>query len=212
MVIDFAALFQRVLDLLTNPRKTWRVIRSESDSGRRLITRYVLLLALLSSACGFLGVILFDSRLSFGDRFLFSLISTLLKLGIFVGSVLVLGNLVNVMAPSFDTERSRNGAYKLVAYVSTPVWVAGFITLVPQLTALAALAGFGYAAYLFHLGSQELLGTPPAKAAGFSAAAVITWFVLALIATWIAIQITGLLFTPALILDGIAKSTSTAIP
>ena len=205
MAIDFAALFQRILDLLTNPHKTWRVIKYEPDRGRRLVTRYVLMLAIIPTACGFLGVVLFDSRLSFGDRFLFSLISSLLKLAIFVGSVFVLGMLVNTMAPSFDTERSDNDSFKLVAYMSTPVWVAGFVTLVPRLTALAALAGFGYATYLFYVGAQELMETPPEKALRFSIASVVSWFVLTLITAWIAVQITGLMFTPALILDGIVQ-------
>jgi hypothetical protein len=209
MNINFAALFQRVLELLTNPRKTWRVIRSETDSGRRLVTRYVLLLAVIPAVCSFLGVILFDSRMTFGDRFAFSLIGAALKLGIFVGSVFVLGMLTHAMAPSFDTAQSQNSSFKLAAYVSTPVCVAGFVTLVPQLTALAALAGFGYALYLFQLGAQELLKTPPEKAWAFSFAAVLTWFVLTLITTWIAIQIAGLMFAPRLLLGELGPASAT---
>ncbi len=191
---------------MTNPHKTWRVIKSEPDRGRQLVARYVLLLTIIPTVCGFLGVILFDSRFSFGDRFLFSLLSSLLKMAIFVGSVFVLGLLVNTMAPSFDTQRSDNDSFKLVAYMSTPVWVAGFVTLVPRLTALAALAGFGYAIYLFYIGAQELMETPPKKALKFSIASVVSWFVLTLITAWMAVQITGLMFTPALILNGIAQT------
>ena len=73
----------------------------------------------------------------------------LFLLGVFVGSVFILGLLVNTMAPSFGTTRSEDAAFKLVAYVSTPVWVAGFLTVVPELTTLAMLAGFRYAVYLF---------------------------------------------------------------
>lgn len=205
MTIDFAALFQRVLELLTNPRKTWRIIGSEPDRGRRLVARYVLLLALLASVCGLLGMILFDSRYAFGDRLLLGLISAGLKLGIFVGSVYMLGLLVAVLAPSFDMPRSENRSLKLVAYASTPLWVAGFLTLVPQLTPLAALAGFGYAGYLLHLGAQALLGASSESAWRLALAATICWFVFTLVTTWIAVQIAGLMFTPALLLDGLAR-------
>jgi len=205
MVINFAALSQRVIDLLIAPRKTWRAIRSEPDRGERLVTHYVLLLALLSSACSFLGVILFDSRYSFGDRFLFSLISTLLKLGIFVGSVFLMGRVVSSLAPSFGSSSSSDRALKLIAYASTPVWVAGLLTLVPKLTALAVLAGFGYSAFLFCLGAPVLLGTPPGRAVGYALASIITWFAITLITAWIAVQITGLMFSPALLLDGLSR-------
>lgn len=206
MVINFAALFQRVFELLTTPRKAWRVIGAEPDSGRRLVTHYVLLLALASSACSFLGVILFDSRYSFGDRLLFSLISTLLKLVIFVGSVFMMGRVVSSLAPSFASGSSSNTALKLMAYASTPVWVAGILTLVPKLTALAALAGFGYAVFLFSLGAPPLLGTPPGRAVGFALASVVIWFVVTLITAWIVVQITGLMFTPAMLLGGLGQS------
>ncbi len=205
MAIDFAALIQRVLDLLTDPRRTWRVIRAEPDRGRQLVGRYVLLLALIPCVCGFLGVIVFDNRFSFGDRFSFSLISAVFKLGIFVGSVLILGWLTDAMAPSFDANRSRNNAMKLAAYASTPVWVAGFVTLVPKLTALAVIAGFGYAIFIYRIGAQELLDCPKEKSLRFSISAVATWFVFTLITTWIVIQITGLFFAPAMLVEGIGR-------
>ncbi len=205
MAIDFAALFQRVLDILTAPRRTWRVIRSEPDRGKQLVTKYVLLLALIPSVCGFVGVIVFDSRFSFGDRFSFSLMSAIFKLGIFVGSVFILGWLTDAMAPSFDANRSRNNSMKLAAYSSTPVWVAGFVTLVPKLTVLAVVAGFGYAIYIYRIGAQELLDSPKENSLRFSISAVATWFVFTLVTTWIILQITGLFFAPAMILEGIGR-------
>ncbi len=209
MVINFAALFQRVFDLLTTPRKTWRVIRSEPDRGRRLVTHYVLLLALASSACSFLGVLLFEGRYTFGDRFLFSLLGTLFKLAIFVGSIPIMGRVITSLAPSFDSAASKDSALKLMAYASTPVWVAGLLTFVPKLTALAALAGFGYAGYLFSLGAPAILGTPPRRSVAFSLAVVITWFAITLISAWIVIQIIGLMFTPALLLGGLGQAPAT---
>jgi hypothetical protein len=203
MSINFNALFQRVLELLTNPKKTFDKIKTEPDSGRLLIVRYVLLLAIIPVACGFIGILLFDERFEFGDRFLFSLVSSTLKWGVFVSSVFVLGMITKTMAPMYDSQSEHNPTLKLAAYVSTPVWVVGFASLVPQLTPLAALAGFGYSIHLFQTGAQVLLQTPQKRAWTFAWAAVITWFVFTLVTAWIVIQIAGLLFAPSIIVDGL---------
>lgn len=195
MAINYSALVNRVVELLTNPRETWKSIRGEPDHGRDLVLRYVLLLALIPTVFGFLGNLLFRSG------FLYSLVYSVLLLGVFVGSVFLLGTLVNSMAPSFGTVRNEDAAFKLAAYVSTPVWVAGFLTLIPDLALLAMLAGFGYAGYLFFLGCQELMETPQEKAWKYSVAAVGVWFLMVLVTALVMSRIAALLFAPAIVLD-----------
>ena len=195
MYVDFSAIATRVIELMANPAKTWRAIREEPDHGRDLILGYVLLLALIPAVFGFLG------NLLFGEGFLYALVYSILLLGVFVGSVFALGVLVNTMAPSFGTVRNENAAFKLVAYASTPVWVAGFLTLVPQLSLLAMLAGFGYAIYLFRIGCQVLMKTPEEKALKFAAASVGTWFAAVLIVALVVSRISALLFAPSIMLD-----------
>ena len=200
MKVNYRALANRVIELMTNPRKTWDAIKNEPDQGKELILGYVLLLALIPTAFGFVG------NLLFGEGFLYSLVYAILLLGVFLGSLFVLGMLVNTMAPSFGTVRNENAAFKLVAYVSTPVWVAGFLTLIPQLTMLAMLAGFGYAGYLFYLGCQTLMDTPEEKALKFSIAAVVTWFALVLTTALVVSRIAALMFAPVIVLDRLPSS------
>lgn len=200
MMVNYRALANRVIELMTNPKKTWDTIRSEPDQGKELILGYVLLLALIPTVFGFVG------NLLFGEGFLYSLVYAILLLGVFLGSLFVLGLLVNTMAPSFGTVRNENAAFKLVAYVSTPVWVAGFLTLIPQLTMLAMLAGFGYAGYLFYLGCQALMETPEEKALKFSIASVVTWFAIVLTTALVVSRIAALMFAPVIVLDRLPSS------
>jgi Yip1-like protein len=200
MSINYKAIMNRVIELMTNPEKTWRTIRDEPDHGRDLILGYVLLLASIPTVFGFLG------NLLFGEGFGYALIHSILLLGVFVGSVFALGLLVNSMAPSFGTVRNENAAFKLVAYASTPVWVAGFLTLVPQLSLLAMLCGFGYSAYLFMSGCQVLMRTPAEKALKFSIASIGTWFAMVLITAMVVSRIAALLFAPSIMLDRLPSS------
>jgi hypothetical protein len=200
MTVNYRALANRVIELMTNPRKTWDTIRKEPDQGKELILGYVFLLALIPTVFGFVG------NLLFGEGFLYSLVYAILLLGVFLGSLFVLGLLVNAMAPSFGTIRNENAAFKLVAYVSTPVWVAGFLTLIPQLTMLAMLAGFGYAGYLFYLGCQALMETPEEKALKFSIASVVARFAIVLTTALVVSRIAALMFAPVIVLDHLHSS------
>jgi hypothetical protein len=199
MIINYAALVSRVIELLTDPKSTLATIRGEPDHGRDLVLRYVFLLALIPTFFGFLG------NLLFGEGFLYSLVFSILMLGVFIGSVFVMGLMINTMAPSFGTVRNEGAAFKLIAYASTPVWVAGFLTLVPSLAPVAVLVGFGYAIYLFYLGCQELMETPAEKAFRFSIATVGTWFAMVLVVALVVSQIAFLLFAPALVTERLAQ-------
>ncbi len=201
MAVNYQALANRVIELMTNPKKTWDAISNEPDQGKELILGYVLLLALIPTAFGFLG------NLLFGEGFLYSLVFAILELGVFLGSVFVLGLLINAMAPSFGTVRNENAAFKLIAYASTPVWVAGFLTLIPQLALLAMLAGFGYSGYLFYLGCQVLMETPREKALKFSIASVVTWFAIVLTTILVVSRIAALMFAPVIVLDRLPTSS-----
>ncbi|MBN2495786.1 MAG: YIP1 family protein [Deltaproteobacteria bacterium] len=207
MAIDLAPLFQRVYSLLASPARTWHTIEREPDPGRLMITRYVLLLAIVPALCSFLGGWIA------GGRFWFSLVLSAIRLAIFVGSVYLLGLAVNAMAPSFGARRDKDNAFKTAAYASTPLWVAGVLTIVPILTALAALLGFGLAVYHFQIGCRFVMETPERKAWAFSCVSVGVWFGMILIAMLILYPVLVFLFTPMLVFGPIplpAPATSGA--
>jgi hypothetical protein len=195
-MLDYAAIINRAIELLTNPRRAFRVIRDETVPGRSLILRYTLVLAAVPTVCTFLG------QLSYGLGFGFSLIHSLLMLGVYLGTMFLIGPLVNAMAPSFGTVRNENAAYKLMIYGVTPVWVAGVLTLFPGLSILALLAGFGYSVYLVYQGCRILMDTPEEKAVAFSLAAVGVLLVATVIAGVVVEQMVGSMVAPNPIVPG----------
>ncbi|HOX46538.1 MAG TPA: YIP1 family protein [Myxococcota bacterium] len=191
VAINFKVLFQRVLELLASPEQTWRAIQKEPDPGRALMVRYTALLALLPALVGLLG------GLASGQGFLASLVLALLRSGIAFGTAWTLALMLNSLAPSFGTVRSQNAALKLVSYASTPVWVAGLLTIIPPLLPLAALAGFGYTAFLLHGGCQRLMDTPREKAWPFALTLTGIWFFKVLVLSWFVALAASSLLAPA---------------
>lgn len=189
-MLDYAAIVNRAIELLTNPRRAFRVIRDETVPGRSLILRYTLILAAVPTVCSFLG------QLSYGLGFGFSFLYSALMLGVYLGTMFLIGPLVNAMAPSFGTVRNENAAYKLMIYGVTPVWVAGVLTLFPGLSILALLAGFGYSVYLVYQGCRVLMDTPQEKAIAFSLAAIGVLLVATVVAGIVVEQIIGSAFVP----------------
>jgi hypothetical protein len=84
---------------------------------------------------------------------------------------------VERLAPKFDSTATTVQALKLVAYASTPIWVAGAAYLVLVLTPLTVLAAL-YSVYLAYLGMPILLKTPANKVVPFMVVTILTLLVL----------------------------------
>jgi uncharacterized membrane protein len=65
----------------------------------------------------------------------------------------------------------------MVAFSSTPSWVAGVLQLVPLLGALALLAAL-YGVYLFYLGLPSVMKTPPDKVIPYMVVSVVVIIVI----------------------------------
>ena len=88
------------------------------------------------------------------------------------------------LAPRFQSSGSTARALKLVAYASTPVWVAGVFYLLLMLAPLALIAAL-YAMYLFYLGVPVLMKTPYDKVVPFMVVAALVIVVLNIVLRWI---------------------------
>jgi len=193
MKIDARAVFTRSIELMVNPLNTWETIRRENDPGRELAMQLVGLLAAVACGCMFLG------NLIFGNGFWYSFIYSVLLLGVLVGSVFFQGWLINSSAPSFATIRNEDGALRLVAYSSIPVWIFGIASLVPYLLAPAIAAGFGYSAYVFYRGCTFIMDTPRERALPFSVFFAASWFFVVLVAALVLSRIVAIIFAPVLV-------------
>jgi hypothetical protein len=85
-------------------------------------------------------------------------------------TVLMLGLVIDLLAPVFGSRRSFEHAFKLVAYSYTPFWLAGIFLLTPGLRFLIVLSVYGV--YLLWKGLPRLMETRRTKVPAFTAVIV----------------------------------------
>jgi hypothetical protein len=153
-------LQRRVTGILTDPKKEWAVIAAEPADVAAIYRQYVVVLAAIPPACmllraAFSGVLLTGLRAA--------IVAYLGALALPILAALVIERL----APRFGSSGSTVHALKLVAYSSTPLWLAGVLILVPGLASIGTVLGLLYAMYLFYVGLGPVLGTPLHQAIPF---------------------------------------------
>ncbi|MCI0424025.1 MAG: YIP1 family protein [Acidobacteria bacterium] len=159
-------LQSRVTNILTKPQQEWPVIASESTDVAALYKEYIIPLSAIPAVCGFLGMTMVGVTVPFMGRIRTPIVSGIT--GLVIGFVLsLLGTylaafIIDKLAPSFQSSGGIVQALKMVAFASTPSWVAGVLQLVPMLGALALLAGL-YGIYLCYLGLPTVMKTPRDK-------------------------------------------------
>ena len=158
-----ANLQTRVINILKTPVTEWPVIAGEHTDVGTLYTGYVMILSAIPVIAMFIGWtmvgysfgILGSYRMPIGSAIAPMVVQYVLGLiGVYVAAMVV-----EMLAPKFKSSGSRLDALKLVAYASTPAWVAGVFHIFPSLAMLAILGGL-YGIYLFYLGVTPLMKTP----------------------------------------------------
>lgn len=166
-------LFDRVKNILLDPDSEWLVIESEPSDTRDLFLRYVAVLALIPSLCGFIGMSLIGVPVSVGTFRMPLLAGVLTAFTSYVFSfvlVYVTAMAIDLLAPGFRAARNFRNALKLSVYSFTPSWVAGVFMLVPQLRFLGILGLYGL--YLLWTGLTPLMQCPRDRSFLFALTAV----------------------------------------
>ncbi len=177
------ALVDRVKNILLTPKTEWPVIAGETTSTADILKTYVAPLAAIPAVCGFIGGSLVGFS-GFGVTIRTPIVSGI-ALAIF-GYVMtfiiaiVVGHIINALAPTFGGEKNLAQATKVSIYASTAGWVAGIFQIMPALSLLAILAAF-YGIYLLYLGLPVLMKNPEDKSIGYTAVVVIAIIVLVVI-------------------------------
>jgi hypothetical protein len=171
----------RAKAMLTDPFAEWKAIDREPGDPAYLLSRYVAVLALIPAASSFVGTSLIGVVVADGATLRTPVFNGLFGavFGYVVScvTVLLLGLLINLLAPAFNGRRDFDSAFKLAVYSFTPVWLAGLFLLLPGLRFLV-LTGL-YGAYVLWLGLPLLTKSPGRQALSFAAVIVICAFLLA---------------------------------
>ena len=136
-------------------------------------------MAAIPAVCAAIGLVIFGVSGFFGA----------LRVGVatYVASLVgpfVAALVVERLAPKFKSSGGLVAALKMVAYSSTPVWVAGVVNLVPALLPLGILAAL-YAIYLFYVGLPAVMKTPIDQVVPFMAISALTLIVLNIVLRWL---------------------------
>jgi Yip1 domain len=174
----------RVINILSKPKQEWPAIASEATDVAALYKEYIMPLAAIPAICGFLGMTLIGVSVPFMGQIRTPMVSGLA--GLVVGYLLSLAGIflaafiVDKLAPSFQSSGGIVQALKMVAFASTPSWIAGVLQLIPLLGALALLAAL-YSVYLFYLGLPSVMKTPPDKVVPYMVVSAIVIIVISVV-------------------------------
>jgi hypothetical protein len=174
-------IVSRVKNICLTPTAEWPVIAQEKTSTGELITGYVAPLAAVAAVAGFIGGSLVGRSLPFVGHFRVPIMAGLggavFVFVMAIVSILILGFIINALAPNFGGQKDSAQALKVAVYSYTPAWVAGVLQILPSLGVLALLAGL-YGLYLLYLGLPVLMKCPQEKSLVYTVVVVVCAIVL----------------------------------
>jgi len=187
----------RVTNILTKPKEEWPVIAAEATDVATLYKTYVAILAAIPPIGSFIGMtfvgvsvpLLGTYRFGLGQGITGAIVQYVFALaGVYIAAVVV-----DNFAPKYQSQPSQIQALKLVAYSSTPGWLAGALSVIPVLGTLAVLAGL-YGIYLCYLGVSPTMKTPPDKVVPYLIVSAIAIIVVTALMGFLTSSLTGSMF------------------
>ena len=178
-------LIDRAKNLMTAPKEEWEAIARDETPNGKLVTGYVLPLAVYAAVCGFIGTVVVGTPLPQGGVFRLSvgngIAAAILQVAVAVASVYVIAFLIEALAPHFEGRKSFGQAAKVAAYSQTPMWVLSVFGIVPWIGKWLMLAAAALAVYQLYLGLPRVMGSPPEKAGSYTVVVVILAFAVTMI-------------------------------
>lgn len=176
--------FQRAKFVLLNPSSCWDTIAAEPTSIKDIYLKYIMYLALLPAVGGLIGLSLVGITIpglgTWHAPFFSNLVGQIVGYGVALASVYVGALVIQFLAPKFGGSNDLVGAAKLLAYSFTPAWVAGILQIIPVLGLLSILLLL-YGIFIFAQGPTKVLAVPQEKRLVFTAASIVSIFVVQII-------------------------------
>jgi len=174
----------RVGAILADPAAAWAGIEKNDSDPAYLLTHHVAPFALIPAVGGFVGACVIGVvvpgvgtvRAPIGPAILGAIFNYFSAFAI----VIMVGLLIDLVAPRFGGRRDFGRAVKVAVYAFTPVWLCGVFLLLPGLRFLE-LAGI-YGAYLLVKGLPVLMKSPAQPSQSFAAVTVVFGAALTLVA------------------------------
>lgn len=173
---------QRAKALILHPRSEWAVIAAEPATIRGLYVGYVMILAAIPPVAGLIGAFLFGFGW-FGHGYHSSLIGAVVDAvvdyALSLGSVYLVGLIIEAAAPYFGGTRDRIQAMKVSAFFPTAYWLAGVFAIIPALAPLEILGL--YSLFILWLGLPRLMNVAEDKALLYTLSVILAALVVMII-------------------------------
>ena len=170
-----ASLIDRAKNILLTPKTEWPKIDGEPATVQGLFTGYVMILAAIGPIASIIGGALLGAPIGF------MIASALVTYAISLILVFVNSLIIDALAPTFNGTKNHVQATKVAAYIGTPGWLVGILSIIPQLLPLTMLLGFValvYGIYLLYLGLPQLMRVSQDKAIGYVVVVVAAWIII----------------------------------
>lgn len=191
------SLIERVKNIIVTPKTEWDKIATEEQSMSSVITSYVLPLTLVGAVAVFIGYGLIGVDTGFlGIRMKgmnWGLYMAINKFVTGILSVLLSAFVVDMLAPSFASEKNINKSTQLVAYAYTPAMVGSILGILPMLAIIGGLFGL-YGIYLWYLGLGPIKKTPEDKKVVYLVVSIIVLIVISFVVGLIMTKILASVF------------------
>jgi hypothetical protein len=186
-------LVERAKNIITTPKTEWAVVASEEPNIQQILMGYVLPLALIPAIASVIGWGILGTALI--KSFTWGIAMGLVQFISAFITVYLAALVINMLAPSFGSEKNMGRSIQLVAYSYTPFWVGGILNILPFLSWLGMLFGL-YGLYLMYVGLPFTMKTPQDKNIVYLIVSIIVliivYWIIAAILTSILLTIFGL--------------------
>jgi len=177
-------LLSHTVGILTQPEAEWTSIREEKDSKWSVYFWHVPFLALIPVIATYFGVT--QVGWDFAGKHMYLTKESALQLAVLayfanLGMVVVLGEFIDWMAPTFtDEDNPKQRGMTMAVFLTTPVFLSGLVFLYPHLWLCATVALFAvsWAVFLCYEGMPILMEIPKERAFIFSSSVLTAGLVL----------------------------------
>ena len=190
-------LIERVKNIIVSPKTEWEKIAVENQSMSNVITSYVLPLTLIGAVATFIGYGLIGVNTGFlGLRMKgmdWGLYMAINKFITGILAVVISAYVVDMLAPSFASEKNLDKSAQLVAYAYTPAMIGAFLNVLPMLGIIGGLFGL-YGIYLWYLGLGPMKKTAEDKKVIYLVVSILVLIVISFVIGLIMTKILGNVF------------------
>jgi len=170
------AMLSHLIGIFVNPKVEWEKIRDEQCSIGACFFSYVLLLAAIPPVSGYIGTTVFGWEIGAREAVKLSTDSALLIAIIFYLVMLVgvftMGAMIHWMGQTYGAVQPLSRCITLAAFTATPLFLVGFVELLPilWLNFVVGLPALAYSVYLLYTGVPVMMEVSQDRGFLFSSA------------------------------------------